>query len=69
MSNHLHIDQELIPKLCLELYKEHGTTMAGLKVMIVTTLSHHIPEKEKKKKKIWDEPPPPPPPDFPGSGV
>ncbi|CAA6663676.1 unnamed protein product [Spirodela intermedia] len=33
MLNHLNIDRELIPKLCLELYKEHGTTMAGLKAL------------------------------------
>lgn len=34
MLNHLHIEENLIPKLCLDLYKEHGTTMAGLKVQV-----------------------------------
>lgn len=33
MHNHLHIEENLIPKLCLDLYKEHGTTMAGLKAL------------------------------------
>lgn len=33
MSQHLHIDESEVPRMCLELYREHGTTMAGLKVM------------------------------------
>ncbi|KAK8916891.1 hypothetical protein KSP39_PZI023290 [Platanthera zijinensis] len=31
MRDHLHIEEGLIPSMCLDLYKEHGTTMAGLK--------------------------------------
>ncbi|OEL17527.1 hypothetical protein BAE44_0021452, partial [Dichanthelium oligosanthes] len=33
MLNKLHIEESQIPKMCLDLYKEHGTTMAGLKVL------------------------------------
>lgn len=33
MLEHLHIDENQIPNMCLELYKEHGTTMAGLKAL------------------------------------
>lgn len=33
MSQLLHIDESEVPRMCLELYREHGTTMAGLKVM------------------------------------
>ena len=32
MSEHLHIEQSEVPKMCLDLYREYGTTMAGLKV-------------------------------------
>ncbi|PUZ73093.1 hypothetical protein GQ55_2G447000 [Panicum hallii var. hallii] len=32
MLNKLHIEESQVPKMCLDLYKEHGTTMAGLKV-------------------------------------
>lgn len=32
MLNRMHIEESEVPRLCLELYKEHGTTMAGLKV-------------------------------------
>lgn len=31
MLHHLHIEESEVPSMCLELYKEHGTTMAGLK--------------------------------------
>ncbi|XP_042002085.1 uncharacterized protein C24B11.05-like [Salvia splendens] len=33
MLHHMHIEKSEVPRLCLELYKEYGTTMAGLKVM------------------------------------
>uniref|UniRef100_A0A1D1YAT4 Uncharacterized protein C24B11.05 n=1 Tax=Anthurium amnicola TaxID=1678845 RepID=A0A1D1YAT4_9ARAE len=33
MLNHLHIEESLVPKMCLDLYKEYGTTMAGLKAL------------------------------------
>lgn len=33
MLHHLHIEESEIPRLCLELYKEYGTTMAGLKLL------------------------------------
>ncbi|KAF3794413.1 Uncharacterized protein EJ110_NYTH02345 [Nymphaea thermarum] len=33
MINHLNIDEKEVPKMCLELYREHGTTMAGLKAL------------------------------------
>lgn len=32
MLNQLGIEESEVPKLCLDLYKEYGTTMAGLKV-------------------------------------
>ncbi|KAH6814993.1 Haloacid dehalogenase-like hydrolase superfamily protein [Perilla frutescens var. frutescens] len=32
MLHHLHIEESEVPRLCLEFYKEYGTTMAGLKV-------------------------------------
>lgn len=28
----LHIEESEVPKMCLDLYREYGTTMAGLKV-------------------------------------
>uniref|UniRef100_A0A161Y2Y6 Uncharacterized protein n=1 Tax=Daucus carota subsp. sativus TaxID=79200 RepID=A0A161Y2Y6_DAUCS len=31
MLEHLEIEEDHVPRLCLELYREHGTTMAGLK--------------------------------------
>lgn len=31
MVDHLGIDESEVPRMCLELYKEYGTTMAGLK--------------------------------------
>ncbi|CAL1398797.1 unnamed protein product [Linum trigynum] len=33
MLHQLQIDETDVPRMCLELYKEHGTTMAGLKVL------------------------------------
>lgn len=33
MLHHLHIEESLVPKMCLDLYKEYGTTMAGLKAL------------------------------------
>lgn len=32
MLRHLQIEESEVPKMCLELYREYGTTMAGLKV-------------------------------------
>lgn len=32
MLNHLNIEESEVPRMCLDLYKEYGTTMAGLKV-------------------------------------
>uniref|UniRef100_A0A0E0AN58 Uncharacterized protein n=1 Tax=Oryza glumipatula TaxID=40148 RepID=A0A0E0AN58_9ORYZ len=33
MLNKLQIEESLVPKMCLDLYREYGTTMAGLKVL------------------------------------
>ncbi|ESW17075.1 hypothetical protein PHAVU_007G208000 [Phaseolus vulgaris] len=33
MLEHLHIEENEVPKMCLDLYREYGTTMAGLKVL------------------------------------
>ncbi|KAM4069962.1 hypothetical protein ACJW30_12G128400 [Castanea mollissima] len=33
MLQHLHMDESVVPRMCLELYKEYGTTMAGLKAL------------------------------------
>ncbi|URD74249.1 Haloacid dehalogenase-like hydrolase family protein [Musa troglodytarum] len=33
MLHHLQIEESQIPEMCLELYKEYGTTIAGLKVL------------------------------------
>ncbi|KAK6119968.1 hypothetical protein DH2020_046295 [Rehmannia glutinosa] len=33
MLHHLNIEESEVPRMCLELYKEHGTTMAGLKAL------------------------------------
>ncbi|KQK15039.1 uncharacterized protein C24B11.05 [Brachypodium distachyon] len=33
MVNKLGIEESLVPKMCLDLYKEYGTTMAGLKLL------------------------------------
>ncbi|WOL18401.1 hypothetical protein Cni_G27196 [Canna indica] len=33
MLHHLQIEESQVPKMCLELYKEFGTTMAGLKAL------------------------------------
>lgn len=32
MLNELGIEKSEVPKMCLDLYREYGTTMAGLKV-------------------------------------
>jgi hypothetical protein len=32
MLNKLRIEESQVPKMCLDLYREYGTTMAGLKV-------------------------------------
>ncbi|KAK7379118.1 hypothetical protein VNO80_04571 [Phaseolus coccineus] len=31
MLKHLHMEESKVPKICLDFYKEYGTTMAGLK--------------------------------------
>ncbi|XP_047315359.1 uncharacterized protein C24B11.05-like isoform X2 [Impatiens glandulifera] len=33
MRQYLHIEESCVPKMCVDLYKEHGTTMAGLKAL------------------------------------
>ncbi|KAJ0980512.1 hypothetical protein J5N97_008767 [Dioscorea zingiberensis] len=33
MLHHLHIEESQVPHMCVDLYKEYGTTMAGLKVL------------------------------------
>ncbi|XP_058083533.1 uncharacterized protein LOC131231386 [Magnolia sinica] len=33
MLHHLHIEESEVPRMCFELYKEYGTTMAGLKAL------------------------------------
>ncbi|KAE8817971.1 hypothetical protein D1007_04327 [Hordeum vulgare] len=33
MLDKLQIEESLVPKMCLDLYREYGTTMAGLKLM------------------------------------
>ncbi|CAA2991878.1 suppressor of disruption of TFIIS [Olea europaea subsp. europaea] len=33
MLHHLHIEESQVPRMCLELYREYGTTMAGLKAL------------------------------------
>ena len=38
MLHKLHIEESEIPKMCLELYREYGTTMAGLKVKLYPRL-------------------------------
>jgi hypothetical protein len=35
MRDHLQIEESQIAEMCLELYREYGTTMAGLKVQFV----------------------------------
>lgn len=32
MLNKLRIEESQVPRMCLDLYREYGTTMAGLKV-------------------------------------
>ncbi|XP_050946292.1 uncharacterized protein C24B11.05 isoform X1 [Cucumis melo] len=33
MLKYLHMDESEVPQMCLDLYMEHGTTMAGLKAL------------------------------------
>ncbi|GAB4834889.1 hypothetical protein Ancab_033156 [Ancistrocladus abbreviatus] len=33
MLQQLHIEESEVPRMCLELYREYGTTMAGLKAI------------------------------------
>ncbi|XP_072975877.1 uncharacterized protein C24B11.05-like [Typha angustifolia] len=33
MQHHLQIEESQVPQMCLELYREYGTTMAGLKAL------------------------------------
>ncbi|ONK63014.1 uncharacterized protein A4U43_C07F10490 [Asparagus officinalis] len=33
MLHHLKIEESKVPQMCVDLYKEHGTTMAGLKAL------------------------------------
>lgn len=33
MLHHLNIDESIVPTMCLDLYREYGTTMAGLKAL------------------------------------
>lgn len=33
MLHKLHIEESEVPRMCLELYREHGTTMAGLQAL------------------------------------
>ncbi|KAK2993072.1 hypothetical protein RJ640_025727 [Escallonia rubra] len=33
MLQHLHMEEREVPRMCLELYREYGTTMAGLKAL------------------------------------
>lgn len=42
MLHHLQIEESQVPKMCLELYKEYGTTMAGLKVFYLIKKSVHL---------------------------
>ena len=35
MRDHLQIEESQIAEMCLELYREYGTTMSGLKVQFV----------------------------------
>lgn len=35
MLKYLHIDENEVPQMCLDLYMEYGTTMAGLKVRLL----------------------------------
>jgi len=38
MLHHLKIEESEVPQMCVDLYKEHGTTMAGLKVQVIFIL-------------------------------
>lgn len=37
MIQKLEMEEEKVPELCVSLYKQYGTTMAGLKVKAVIT--------------------------------
>ena len=50
MLRQLHIDDNEVPKMCLDLYREYGTTMAGLKVKTETILVQILFNFLKKKK-------------------
>jgi len=41
MLNKLRIEESQVPKMCLDLYREYGTTMAGLKVYTLLYLSRY----------------------------
>lgn len=49
----LGIEESEVPKLCLDLYKEYGTTMAGLKVhnTLISYLYGLILKPQKKNSK------------------
>ncbi|XP_077240750.1 uncharacterized protein LOC143881525 isoform X2 [Tasmannia lanceolata] len=40
MLQHLQIEETEVPRMCLELYKEYGTTMAGLKIFTNADEAH-----------------------------
>ncbi|KAK6132039.1 hypothetical protein DH2020_034220 [Rehmannia glutinosa] len=40
MLHHLNIEESEVPRMCLELYKEYGTTMAGLKIFTNADEAH-----------------------------
>lgn len=43
MLTQLKIEESQVPDMCLDLYREHGTTMAGLKVnTFIDTFQHHM---------------------------
>jgi len=35
MQHHLKIEESKVLQMCVDLYKEYGTTMAGLKVQVI----------------------------------
>lgn len=39
MLERLHIEESKVPKMCLDLYIEYGTTLAGLKVKYICILA------------------------------
>ncbi|KAL0446838.1 UNVERIFIED_CONTAM: hypothetical protein Slati_1811700 [Sesamum latifolium] len=40
MVHQLHMEESEVPRLCLELYRDHGTTMAGLKIFTNADEAH-----------------------------